>query len=180
MRLLKQNKLAILQEKTRLAKFTTSTRQKRCWESKIWVPLILGFILVTPVIALDPQPGSHYAAAPPFGRILEFEIPEFYPPPNENRIKSIIRGGQAEPKNDGLFWIQQPTIVLISLTGETNLVAQASECYYDLSRRCAWSTSWIIAQIGDGKVIIRGEGFTWKQDEAVLTITNSVNAKIRF
>lgn len=115
----------------------------------------------------------------PFGKITDFQIPEFYPPPRENHLRALVRGAEAEAIGPAMFLIRRPTIHTVDPEGRTNLVLQAADCIYDANSRIAWSTNWIVATHGTGEITVSGRGFLWRQQDLTLIISNDVQSTVK-
>lgn len=115
----------------------------------------------------------------PFGKITDFQIPEFYPPPRENQLRALVRGAEAEAIGPAVFLIRRPTIHTVDPEGRTNLVLQAADCIYDANSRTAWSTNWIVATDGTGEITVSGRGFVWRQQDLTLIISNEVRSTVK-
>lgn len=63
--------------------------------------------------------------------------------------------------------------------GKLVMLIEAPECLYDYGSRSAWSTNLILVKSGDDRLELNGEGFEWRETNAVLTISNRVEATIR-
>jgi lipopolysaccharide transport protein LptA len=63
--------------------------------------------------------------------------------------------------------------------GRVVMLIEAPECFYDYGTRSAWSTNVLQVKSGDSRLALSGEGFEWRETNAVLTISNKVEASIR-
>jgi hypothetical protein len=114
-----------------------------------------------------------------FGRVKNFSVPEYFEPPNQNQIKSLLAGSEARPQADGTFLIKELKLETYRENGEREIVVMSPECVYDSARRVASSASRLQIQTGDGRFTIEGEGFLWQQTNFSLTISNRVHTIIR-
>jgi hypothetical protein len=135
-------------------------------------PLALAAVLANCALALWAQPV-------PFGRIKNFSAPDYYTPPNQNQVKSLISGTQAEPRPEGRFLIEELKAETYLENGERESVLRAPECLYDSAKHEASSAGWIQMESGNGGLFIEGEGFLWRQDDSTLIISNRVHSVIR-
>ncbi len=109
------------------------------------------------------------------GRMKNFKIsPEFFPPPHQGQMKSLLQGEEAQPQDQGRIAIQQARLDVFRQTGEAEIVVRAPECLYDTSRREASSSGPLRVEAGDGKFSIEGQGFLWRQADSSLEISNRV------
>jgi hypothetical protein len=119
------------------------------------------------------------AATTSLGRVRNFSVPDYFEPPNHNRMKSLLRGGEAAPQPDGRVLIRDLHVETYRLDGTTEFTIRAPECLYDVGGQVASSAGRFEAHSGDGKLVIRGEGFRWQQADATFTISNRVHTVIQ-
>lgn len=147
-------------------------------------PRLLGVIVLAGVLAGDlfaqatNAPADEVVATPAFGRVKNFSVPDYYEAPNQNQMKSLLRGGEAEPQPNGRVLIRDLQVETYRLDGTTDLTVRAPECLYDAAAQTASSASRIEARSGDGKLFIEGEGFRWQQTDSTFTISNRVHTII--
>jgi hypothetical protein len=115
---------------------------------------------------------------PSFGRVKDFYVPNYYDPPNQNQMKSLLRGAEAQPEPNGRVLIKGLLLETYHEDGKTEMIVRARECIYDQGQQTASSPSRIEARSGDGKLYIRGEGFLWQQTNSLFTISNRVHTII--
>jgi hypothetical protein len=116
----------------------------------------------------------------PLGEVKSgFFIPDYYDPPNQNQMKSLLRGAEAQHQPDGSVVIKELQVETYSTNGKTMMIVRAPECNYDLANQTATSSNHIEAASGDGKLYIEGEGFRWDQNHSIFTISNRVHTTIR-
>ena len=124
--------------------------------------------------------GSILSAQPPlFGQVKNFSVPEYYDPPHQNQMKSLLAGAEAQPQTNGTFLIKELRLETYRENGEREVVAASPECVYDSARRIASSASRLQVQTGDGQFSIEGEGFLWQQTNSSLIISNAVRTTVR-
>ncbi len=114
-----------------------------------------------------------------FGRVRNFRVPEYYDAPNQNQMKSLLSGAEAEPQSNGLFRIREVRLETFRESGERDLVLTAPQCVYDSRQRTASSAGRFRAESGDAASNIEGEGFFWQADARTLNISNCVHAVFR-
>jgi hypothetical protein len=102
-----------------------------------------------------------------------FTSTEYYGPPNQQQIKSILSGAEALPQPGGLLIIKQLKLETFNLDGKLEWVV-APECVYDTFKGVANSPGHLQVRTGDGKFRTEGDGFLWRQSEQKLTISNNV------
>ena len=118
------------------------------------------------------QPAGAGAVASDFVSI------EYYDAPHQRQIKSRMSGAEALPQAGGLLLIKQLRLETFSPDGKPEIVADAPGCVYDPLKGTARSPGPLRVRTGDGKFRIEGEGFSWRQNDSVLTISNRVETVI--
>jgi hypothetical protein len=125
------------------------------------------------------SPAANPVNTPAFGRVKNFFVPDYYEAPNQNQMKSLLRGAEAEPQPNGRVLIHELQVETYGPDGAIELTVHAPECLYNSVTQTASSASHIEAQSGDGKMFIEGEGFLWEQANSRFTISNRVHTTIR-
>jgi lipopolysaccharide export system protein LptA len=113
--------------------------------------------------------------AQPIGTVLGFKIPEYYPPPHDTQMKSMLEGARAERQPDGRYLVTEAKWRTFRVTGEGELAVAAPQCFYDQSQRTVSSAGPLHVQTGDGKFSIEGEGFLYRQTNSTLVVSNRVH-----
>jgi len=103
-----------------------------------------------------------------------FTTTEYYEPPHQQQIKSILSGAEALPQPGGLLIIKQLKLETFNLDGKLELTVIAPECIYDTLNGVANSAGHLQVRTGDGKILTAGDGFLWRQSDQKLTISNNV------
>jgi hypothetical protein len=124
-------------------------------------------------------PGLH---AQPGGlqRASNFASTEYYEPPNQKQVKSILSGAEALPQPGGLLIVKQLKLEMFNPDGRREWVVIAPECIYDTFKGVASSPGPLEVQSGDGKFHVAGEGFLWRQSDSFLTISNNVRTVVEY
>ena len=125
-------------------------------------------------------------AAVPSGRAQQngvqhasnFTTTEYFSPPHQQRIKSIMSGAEALPQPGGRLIIKQLKLETFNLDGKLELTVMAPECIYDTLKGVANSPGHLQVRTGDGKILTAGDGFLWRQSDQRLTISNNVRTVI--
>jgi hypothetical protein len=112
------------------------------------------------------------------GQATDFTTTEYYEPPNQQQIKSILSGTNALYQPGRPLLIKQLEIQTFDLNGKTNMIVKAPECLYDEKNGTANSAGPLHLQNGDGQYRVEGEGFLWRQADSFLTISNKVHTVI--
>lgn len=113
------------------------------------------------------------------GRASGFNSVEYFPPPNQTRVKSRMSGAEAQPLAGGLLVIKQLKLETYSTNDSPQVVVEAPECVYDTTRGAASSAGHLRMQNGSGKIHVEGDGFLWRQSDNSLTISNNVYTLIK-
>ncbi len=121
------------------------------------------------------------AQAPSFGTATakDFRNEIFYPPPNLNQVKSVIKGGQGRQLTNNLIALTgNVEMETFRTNGQREIRLGATECVYDTKARVAFSPGAIKAESGDGKYMIAGEGFLWRQSDNSFVVSNRVHSTV--
>lgn len=108
----------------------------------------------------------------------DFNSVQYYKAPHQQDIECLFSGAEADPLPGGLLLIKQAKIEKFYLTGKLQVVAEAPECVYDPVNNIANSAGEVHVRTGDGKLKIDGEGFLWRQNDSLFTISNQVETVI--
>jgi hypothetical protein len=133
-------------------------------------------LLIGTILLASPRVGAQ--AIPISGSASDFNSVEYYKPPNQQDIEALFSGTEADPLPGGLLLIKQVKIEKFDLTGKLLLVAEAPDCVYDPVNAVANSPGEVHLRSGDGQLKIDGEGFLWRQNDSMFTISNQVNTVI--
>jgi hypothetical protein len=108
----------------------------------------------------------------------DFTSTEYYEPPHQRQIKSILSGAEASPQPGGRLIVKQLKLEIFNLDGKLEIIILAPECIYDTLKGVANSPGHLQLRTGDGKILTEGDGFLWRQSEQLLTISNHVSTVI--
>jgi hypothetical protein len=122
---------------------------------------------------------SAHAQQTPVGDASHFTSVEYYPAPNQTQIKTRLSGSEAQPQAGGLLVVKQLKLESFSTNGNPQAVVEAPECIYDTLHNTANSAGHLQLQSGDGKIQTEGDGFLWRQNDSILTISNNVHTVIK-
>jgi hypothetical protein len=111
--------------------------------------------------------------------VKDFSVPEYYEPPHETKMKSLLQGAEAEPQSGGQILIRKLLLQTFAEAGETQMVVHAPQCTFDSVQRSVRSDGHIEAQSGDGRFFIEGEGFLFQTTNWNLIMSNRVHTVIR-
>jgi hypothetical protein len=108
----------------------------------------------------------------------DFTSTEYYEPPHQRQIKSVLSGAEALPQPGGQLIIKQLKLETFDLDGKLEITIMAPECIYDTFKGVANSPGHLQVHTGDGKFRVEGEGFLWRQSDQFLTISNNVRTVV--
>jgi len=111
--------------------------------------------------------------------VKNFSVPEYYDPPHETQIKSLLQGAEAEPESGGLVRIRELRLQTFHLNGEFDMLVQAPGCVFDSVGRTASSPGRLQVRTADGSFYLEGEGFLWQQTNVNLIISNQVRTVLQ-
>jgi hypothetical protein len=112
-------------------------------------------------------------------KIKGFNVPEYYEPPHETQMKSLLQGTEAEPRPGGLILITNLKLQTFTEAGERQMTVKAPQCVFDSGPRTVSSSGRLQVQTGDEKLYLEGEGFFWQQTNSNLIISNRVRTTIQ-
>src|SRR5208283_3455657 len=105
-------------------------------------------------------------------------VPEWYPPPNQGQMKSLLQGGRAEPLPGGRTRLTDGVSLQTFLeSGALQLIASCSDAIQDSNT--VNSASHLRAETADGKFSIDGDGFLWQQTNTTLFISSHVHTLVQ-
>jgi lipopolysaccharide export system protein LptA len=109
-----------------------------------------------------------------------YKISEYYPAPYELQLKSMLEGGKVVPQGDGKVLELSEGVLLrtFSITNTPQLIVETPQCRYDSVSQSALSSERLRVRTADGKFVIEGAGFLWRQTNSNLTISNSVHTTV--
>ena len=107
-----------------------------------------------------------------------FKFTEYYDPPHETQLKSLLEGARAQRLPDGRIQVTDAKYRTYRVTGEGEMTVEAPECIYNSGQRSISSSGPLHVQTADGKFSIEGEGFLWQQTNSTLLVSNRVHTII--
>ncbi len=114
------------------------------------------------------------AEKPSANSVKDFSVPEYYDPPHERQMKSLLQGAQAEQQPGGLIWITDVKLQTFNETGEPQMLVQAPHCILDPIQKAVSSNGPLSVKSVNGQFYLEGEGFLWQPTNSNLTISNRV------
>ena len=133
--------------------------------------LAAGMILLFAIPDARTQPNGVQHAS-------DFTSVEYFEPPHQQQMKSRLSGAEAQPQAGGLLVIKDFKLETFAMNGKPELIVSAPECVYDTFNRVANSPGHLQLRAGDGKFHVEGDGFLWRQNDSLLTISNNVRTVI--
>lgn len=131
------------------------------------------------VSAAETNAPTAAAPAAAFGKVKNFFVPDYYEPPNQNQMKSLLRGAEAEPQPNGCVLITELQVDTYGPDGKLQMTVHSPQCLYSAANQSASSASHIEVRSGDGQMLVEGEGFLWHNTDSTFTISNRVHTIIR-
>ncbi len=119
---------------------------------------------------------------PPLGAsATNFSMPlEYYPPPNQNQVKSRLSAGKANPLPDGRYQLSEGVrLETFATNGVSEVLGTTPECVCDLNQRTASSGGPIHLVLGGGRIVNDGEGFLWRLKDQTLFVSTRVHTIFR-
>ena len=127
-----------------------------------------------------------HAQLPPGARAQGgIELPDY--DRQTQRLKSLLRGQSAVQLPNGSVLLNSMRVEIYSYendkptTGEKpkiDVVVEAPSCTFDFKDRVASSPGPLLLRREDGKLLVAGVGFEWRQLSAQLYISNNVQTVI--
>ncbi len=139
------------------------------WGGRIWALPLLLLAALAPFVGFGAQ-GSLGLSGIQKG----FKAAEFFGPPNETRMQSLLQAEKVQPFSEKLFLLSGLTLQTYREDGEPELLIKAPQCLYDRDAKSASSPGPLRVTTADGKFSIEGEGFSLLQTNSSLIISNRV------
>jgi lipopolysaccharide export system protein LptA len=114
--------------------------------------------------------------------VTNFSAPQFYPPPNQAQLKSLLQGSEGRTLPAGKMLVEKAKLQTFKENGEHELLILAPQCVYDSGQRTASSAGPIRGESADGRFLTEGEGFLWRQTgqtNSSLFISNKVHTFVQ-
>lgn len=142
--------------------------------SRRWLVATAGCLLGACCLEVGtPRPASAQPSL--MGTASNFTMSEYYDAPHETQMKSLISGTEAEPRADGRLLVKGLRLETFRENGDLEMQIKAPQCIYDRARRLATSPDRLTVRSGDGRFVVEGVGFLWRQDASTLMISNRVH-----
>ena len=108
-----------------------------------------------------------------------YSVPDYYPPPHQTQLRSLLKGAEATFKPGEPVQVRRVTVERFQESGTREMFLEVPECSYDYTAREAWSAGPLKVQLQEGRFTLEGEGFRWQQTNALLVISNRIRTTIR-
>lgn len=122
------------------------------------------------------------AAQLTIGTVEGFDANEYYPAPDNTKLRWRITGAKAEPRDRAVVLLTDMKLRTLRLNGAAELSVDAPQCFYDSAKRTANSPGKLKVLVNDGQFVIEGEGFHWQMTQETnwtLIISNRVAATVQ-
>ena len=96
-------------------------------------------------------------------------------PPHDQRIKVRLSGAEMVPLSGTLFDVKQLKVEQFSTAGKLQAVVEAPQCVYAPWDGEARSPGHLHLSLAEGRIMIEGDGFYWRQSDNSLDISNHVS-----
>jgi lipopolysaccharide export system protein LptA len=103
---------------------------------------------------------------------------EYFDPPHETQMKSLLEGAKAQPQEGGRILIAGAKMQTFRVSGEPEMAVEAPECVYDSGQQSVNSAGPLRMRAVDGRFYLEGEGFLWQQTNSSLFVSNHVHTII--
>jgi len=108
------------------------------------------------------------------------KVADYYDPPHETQMRSLIEGAKAQPSKDGrTTLITQGRMQTFALNGTPEMVVEAPQCVYDPRLHSISSSGPLEMRTADKQFYIQGEGFVCQKTDPNLIISNHVHTIIQ-
>ncbi|HEY9175403.1 MAG TPA: LptA/OstA family protein [Verrucomicrobiae bacterium] len=131
----------------------------------------MGFaLLVVPASAQQPSLGV---------KLSKFNVPVYYEPPHQTQLRWLLKGAQATPQTNGTMLVEEVTLEEFQAAGAREMLIETPDCLFSYATREASSARPLKMLLQEGRFALEGEGFLWRQTNALLVISNRVRTTVR-
>jgi hypothetical protein len=114
-----------------------------------------------------------------FGKGSNVTYRDYYDPPNQSKVRAIVRGAEAIPEGKGRVRLKNLHIESFRENGTLEAVVDAPDCVYDHTTRTASSAGPLAAHSADGQLHMQGVGFFLSLTNQSLYISNNFKISLR-
>lgn len=107
-----------------------------------------------------------------------FSTSQYYPGTNYTKLQYKLSAAQWRTLLGNRQLLTKAKLESFKMTGEPEFVIEVPECVYDPASRTVGSPGPLQVQSGDGRFRIAGEGFSYRQGESRVVISNQVHATV--
>lgn len=121
------------------------------------------------------------AQLPAVGTTEGYEAAEYYKQ-DFTKLKWRIRGAKAQPQSNDVYLLTSVDLQTFTPAGKPELNVRAPQCLYNGVKRSASSPGKLNVSASEGKFIIEGDGFYWRQTDGTnfaLTISNNIQSTVQ-
>jgi hypothetical protein len=104
------------------------------------------------------------------GEASDFSAVQYFP--NSQQIQTRTSGSSGSQISDTVYLIKNFKLESFAKDGQLSWVATAPECQLNQANNQANSSSHLVVISGNGKSRLEGDGFLWRQDNSLLSISN--------
>jgi hypothetical protein len=103
----------------------------------------------------------------------------YFDPPHEQQVKLRLTGAEMTTLPGTLYEVKKLKIEQFGTNGVLEAVAEAPECTYAPLDGIASSPGHLEMSLGNGKIHVQGEGFSWQQNDSSMVISNQQHTVIK-
>ena len=107
-----------------------------------------------------------------------FKFAEYYDPPHETQMKSLLEGARAQRQPDGRILGTDVKYRTFQVTGEGEMIVEAPQGLYDATQQSISSAGPLHVQTADNRFSIDGVGFLFQKTNSFLWVSNRVHTII--
>lgn len=108
-----------------------------------------------------------------------FRVPEYFEPPHQAQMKSLLEGAKAEPLSGGQILIHSGKLQTFHENGEQELAVEMPLCVFDSVQRTVSTSGPFRARSGDGKLYLEGKGVLCQLTNSSLIVSNRVRTVVQ-
>ncbi len=90
--------------------------------------------------------------------------------------RSVLKGSDARQAANGMLEIMEAHVDLFNADNSLDLTIETPQCLYQNTTKVAYSAQGLSVKTGDGRLTLRGVGFSWQQNTSSLVVSNNVHA----
>jgi len=135
--------------------------------SRFFITALFAFLLSTAlVLAQQPIEGTNFKVAG-----------DFFDPPNERQMKSLIEGARWRHEGSQTV-VYDVKVQTFRTNAAVELIIEAPESFYDETHKAINSSGPVQFRTADGRFFLSGVGFLWLQTNSTLYISNQVQTVV--